>query len=630
MRFHLLFFTLTLCLKLSSQAILDNHGKMAFNSDKNVLFSTEGYYPCLALVNGSATDSSFSERGIIISAKFGNIWSLRIPIASLESLKDIRGIEFAELSSPINSARIKNDIERQLTKVDKVQNGLQNSLPKNYSGKGVIVGIVDIGFQCNHPNFYTVDGSRNRISRFWMQGNNNGPAPDGFTYGTEYKDSNVIPLLNDMDGTHGTHVAGIAAGSGHTSPNLQYRGMAPDAELVFVGILYGNDSLPGSSLGDYIVANPSILDAYKYIFDYAESVGKPAVINLSWGMHTGPHDGKSLFDLATESLVGQGKILVGSSGNEGDNPMHWFHAFDHDTVGTIMIENGRQWRQGENVYSDFWGYSNKHFGVKIKIIDTNFNKIVETPFILSNKDTSITYNLFADNSVFQIHFACTKSYPTNQKPNITVSVSHVNQRKYAILAYIHSDSSEVHAWNSGAARDWTSGSFRNRLNNINFEDSFIAGNTDYTAGENGGTSKAVISVGAIAARSAYFNVNGILMNDSSYVIPPQIARFSSRGPTVDGRIKPNIVAPGYDVPSSINNRQFAGWMIDRTVLKSVFKNDTQYWSTSNGTSMSAPHVTGIIALLLEANPKLSAAQAEEILETTADIASYMGAMPNYT
>lgn len=213
---------------------------------------------------------------------------------------------------------------------------------------------------------------------------------------------------------------------------------------------------------------------------------------------------------------------------------------------------------------------------------------------------------------------------------MTVSVSHVNQRKYAILAYIHSDSSEVHAWNSGAARDWTSGSFRNRLNNINFEDSFIAGNTDYTAGENGGTSKAVISVGAIAARSAYFNVNGILMNDSSYVIPPQIARFSSRGPTVDGRIKPNIVAPGYDVPSSINNRQFAGWMIDRTVLKSVFKNDTQYWSTSNGTSMSAPHVTGIVALLLEANPKLSAAQAEEILETSADIESYMGTMPNYT
>lgn len=165
-----------------------------------------------------------------------------------------------------NSTRFKNDIERQTTSVDKVQNGLSNGLPMNYTGKGVVVGIVDVGFQCNNPTFFTADGKKNRIVRYWQQSNKQGPAPNGFNYGTELIDSNSIIPSNDLDGSHATHVAGIAAGSGYTTPNSQYRGMAPEAELVFVSIKYSNDTLGGSALGDYVVANPTILDAYKYIF----------------------------------------------------------------------------------------------------------------------------------------------------------------------------------------------------------------------------------------------------------------------------------------------------------------------------------------------------------------------------
>jgi subtilisin family serine protease len=97
---------------------------------------------------------------------------------------------------------------------------------------------------------------------------------------------------------------------------------------------------------------------------------------------------------------------------------------------------------------------------------------------------------------------------------------------------------------------------------------------------------------------------------------------------VDGRIKPNISAPGFYVPSAINNKQFSGWMLDKTLLKSVFRNDTQYWSVSSGTSMAAPHVTGIVALILQANPNLTAAQVKTILETTATVDQNTGAVPN--
>lgn len=614
---------------LFAQSQLDNHSKLSINEPSNLLIANR-YIPALIQVKPDCSSDELSQFGILVNSKIGNIWSVMIPEKSLPLISTITKIEYAELSNYANAARFKNDIERQLTKVDKVQNGLQNSLPLNYSGKGVIVGIVDIGFQCNNPTFYTADGKHNRIIRYWQQNNNNGTAPAGFSYGTEYTDTATIAGLNDMDGTHGTHVAGIAAGSGFSTPGLQYRGMAPEADIILVTIKYANDTLPGSALGDYLVANPTIIDAYKYIFDYAESVGKPAVINLSWGMHTGPHDGTSLFDRATELLVGKGKILIGANGNEGDNPMHFYHRFNKDTVGTIMIENNRQFRQGESVYSDFWGSKKSHFSVKVQFIDTNKNIIAETPFISSAKDTSLHFKFNADTSVFNARFAVNSNYINNNKPNITVSADHSKQRKYAIIAYICSDSSEVHGWNSGAARDWTSGSFRNKLNKLNYESTFIAGDATYTAGENGGTSKAVISVGAIAARTSYLNVKGKFINDSWYTTPPAIARFSSRGPTVDGRIKPNIAAPGYNVPSSLNNKQMAGWMLDRTLLKTVFKNDTQYWAAFSGTSMAAPHVTGIVALLLQANPNLTAAQVQDILETTADVDQSTGTVPNNT
>ena len=613
-----------------AQATFSNSSKMVRNADLKdlTLVDEQGYIHALAYCSSNTCDSELLEKGIKINGHFGPVISIQITLNQLELIQNIACISYIEISSKSNSTRFKNDIERQTTSVDKVQNGLSNGLPMDYTGKGVVVGIVDVGFQCNNPTFFTADGKKNRIVRYWQQSNKQGPAPNGYNYGTELIDSNSIIPANDLDGAHATHVAGIAAGSGYTTPNLQYRGMAPEAELVFVSIKYSNDTLGGSALGDYVVANPTILDAYKYIFDYAESVGKPAVINLSWGMHTGPHDGTSLFDIATESLVGKGKILVGANGNEGDNNMHWNYQFNHDTASTIMIENNRQWRQRESVYSDFWGSKNSNFAIQIEFIDTNKNSIAKSPFISSLSDSITVYKFNTDSSSFKVAFVCQAKNPLNQKPNITVMADHQNQRKYAIIAHIKSDTSLVHGWNSGATREWTSGSFTNKLNKLDYSSSFINGNTNYTAGENGGSSKAVISVGALAARSAFRNVKGVWVNDSGYVVPVNIARFSSKGPSVDGRIKPNISAPGFDVPSAVNNKQFGGWMLDKTLLITVFRNDTQYWSAFNGTSMAAPHVTGIVALILQANPNLTAAQVKTILETTATVDQNTGSVPN--
>jgi minor extracellular serine protease Vpr len=623
------FFTIA-CAGLNAQNHISNPGKLSLEPQTSaaMLLSNNGMTHALIKVFPEATDSLLNAHGIIINSKFGNIWSIQLPVDRLNQLGCLSCIQYAEISSRANAARFKNDIERKATSVDKVQDGLNNGLPLNYSGKGVVVGIVDIGFQCNNPTFYTNDGSRTRIKRFWNQASTQGTPPPGYSYGEEITDTALVQLANDLDGAHGTHVAGIAAGSGFTTPNLQFRGMAPEADLVFVTIKYGNDTIGGSALGDYVVANPTILDAYRYIFDYAASVGKPAVINLSWGMHTGPHDGTSLFDQATETLVGKGRILVGANGNEGENAMHWDHVFNQDTAGTFMIENSREYRNRESVYVDFWGSANTDFSILVQIIDTNRVVVAQTPFISSTSDQVNVFNLTGDSSAFKIVMACEQKNPNNNKPNMTVMADHQNPRKYAIIAYITSANSSVHAWNSGATREWTSGSFRSNVGKLNYDGIFIPGNSDYTAGENGGTSPAVISVGAFAARSAYMNYKGKWVNDSGYVTPGNITGFSSKGPTVDGRIKPDVCAPGFDVPSSINNKQIAGYFPDKSVLKTYFRNDSNLWTAFNGTSMASPHVTGIVALMLQANPTLTAAQVREILINTATADANTGTVPN--
>ena len=58
-----------------------------------------------------------------------------------------------------------------------------------------------------------------------------------------------------------------------------------------------------------------ISNAIAYIYDYAEMMGMPCVVNLSLGAHAGPHDGTSPFDLMADAMQKEGRLIVGSAGN---------------------------------------------------------------------------------------------------------------------------------------------------------------------------------------------------------------------------------------------------------------------------------------------------------------------------
>lgn len=85
----------------------------------------------------------------------------------------------------------------------------------------------------------------------------------------------------------------------------------------------------------------------------------------------------------------------------------------------------------------------------------------------------------------------------------------------------------------------------------------------------------------------------------------QVADFSARGPTADGRVKPDIALPGVAITSC----RAAGTSLGAVV-------DEQY-TVASGTSMATPFATGIVALLLEAYPGLRPPEVKERLKRTA-------------
>jgi subtilisin family serine protease len=546
---------------------------------------------------------------------YSNIQFLRLDYESFREFVSNACIAYCDVSGRLNSPRLLNDTARVHSRVNQVHDGLNNGLPAAFKGKNVITGIVDIGFQTNHPTFYNADGTVYRVKKFWHQSNNSGPAPSGFGYGTEFTLSSAIQSARDDDGTHGTHVAGISSGSGFTTPQLKFRGMAPESDMVFVTIKYSNDTLQGSALGDYVVANPTIIDAYRYIFEYAAAQGKPAVTNLSWGMHTGPHDGTSVFDKAVETLSGKGKIMVGANGNDAGNQMHVTASLDGDTAYTFAVDRNRRDYKNESVYCDFWGSSGEDLGINVALFDTLGNLVIEEPFVYASSGALVKRKITNGTDTLEYTFSCQKSYVNNQKPNILALITSSNSAKCRIRVGI-TGKGTIHGWNSGQIYRWTSGSFLDKVRGNDYTGKYLAGMASGSMSENGGTGKQTLSVGSYVNRNNWIDYAGVY-RAQSWLKVGEISGFSSRGPTADGRIKPDIGAPGQLVASAVNNKQFAGWMGEQTLYQSQFNGETQYWTMFSGTSMAAPHVAGIVALMLEANPNLNLNDVRQILRTTA-------------
>ncbi len=548
----------------------------------------------LVLVNDNEFNSQkLKEFGVLNYRKINQIYSFRIPVNQLLNLTKQKGVLLIDVGDDYSQ-----DLDRSIktSRVDSVHSGLAN-LNKIYKGKGVVVAVIDWGFDYTHPMFYDSVMLNYRIVRAWDQNRLSGPSPKGFDFGTAYETKEA--LLNAKEdtlyvfgpGSHGTHVAGIAAGAGAGTNKI---GMAPESELIFISLR--RDAV-------------SLIDAYHYISQYAKSVNKPFVVNMSFGNHLGPHDGTTLENIGIDAFAGKGRILVGSAGNNGNNNFHLQHQFknNNDTLKTVVnFATGLAEYYGQTL--SMWSSKNTHFSLRLRLMLNNQTEVLKTIWFNSNKDTVFTQKFYSSsmNDSIEVRITSTSSFVTNQKSNIRLEVKKYRNLKL-VAEMVSNNQCLLHLWNNvkldNRHTNWgtdLSSDFPNAK----------AGNVLYGLGEPAGVGKNIITVASYKAE---------FKNPVGTFLYGQISNYSSYGPTVDERRKPDITGAGQDVESSVNSYDPNPGNIITTVN---FNNRNYHFVQYSGTSMSGPALAGIVALLLQMNPTLTHEQMKTILKNTARLDQY--------
>jgi len=563
----------------------------------------QGQYGIGALikVSNDPDQRKLNDLGIRVNTRIDKIWSVTIPLTSLQKLSEIDGIQYVEVDTKISQ---KLDDATAECNVKLVHSG--TGLKRKCYGDSVVIGIVDGGFDFTHPSFYDTTGMNLRVLRAWDQEDTQGPPPSGFTYGSEIVGSQaLLDKKSAGSGDHGTHVAGIAGGSGYLVPDLRYMGVAPAADLIFV------------NCGE---AASSVTDGINYIFQSAGAAGRPAVVNLSLGSHIGPHDGTSLMDQAIDGLTGQGRIVAGAAGNEGDTPLHLFHAFSNDTVKTFVdfADEDPDYNSGR---IDEWGSAGSDFSMSLSVMDENGEILASTPFYAASENPSVEQVVMIGSDSLHYRITGVASNPQNQKPNLLAEIDRL-RNAYLLTLIITSSNSQVHVWNDGT------GDGASLFDTLNGEQvpGYTAGDNNCTVGEIGGTSKKIISVGAYTTKNQFVNIKGETITGGDPL--GQIAYFSSLGPTADGRTKPEITAPGEKLVSSVNSfSPTYDENNDYTVLMVEKESSSWYFAAMQGTSMATPMATGIIALMLQANHTLGPEVVKQLLKDNARTDSFTGEIP---
>lgn len=577
----------------------------------NLFFiNNELFVNSFLIVNEEFDNANFKSKGGFINSTSKGIVTSSIPVNRLNELIEVEGILYIQIAE---KAERTMDAARNATWVNWVHQGQQ--LPQAYFGTGVVIGIIDKGFDYTHPNFYDGTGANNyRVKRVWEQSSPTSNPPSGFSYGRELTTQTAIinAQRDEINQSHGTHVAGIAGGAGG-GVNTTFTGVAPQSDLVFV-------STNMTDLG--------IADGIAYIINYANSVNKPCVINMSLGKHIGPHDGLSAFDQYCDGIVGNGKLLVGAAGNEGGDPLYigkTYTTSDNTLYSFVQFPNSSNGTNGQTII-DIWGNPNQNYEVAVNIYNTNTNQFEDwTPYIQANSNNTFNYTLYDDD--FFSPDACfvtisTSLYPLNNKRNVQIQIDHTAQDdsyRWAMVEIIAT---------TGQTKMWaaTGGA---RFTNASKPSPWINGSTSSTVGEIGGTGNSMISVGAYTSKNSWTAFNSSSQSAPAFSAIGAIAPFSSKGPTADNRTKPDITAPGNILASSVsrfdNNYTSSS---GRTVSGVTNGTNTWYFGMMEGTSMASPMVTGILALWLQAYPHLNPTQALNLIKQNAWTDSFTGTIPS--
>jgi subtilisin family serine protease len=466
---------------------------------------------------------------------------------------------------------------------DMVWNEVRDSQNRNVTGLGVIVGFVDTGIDISHPDFAFPNGTT-KILYVWDQTTSGNP-PLSFSYGYECDSIDIRNRTCPETDTfgHGTHVAGIAASTGLATG--KYIGVAPNADIILVKS--GHEVCGGTG---WTFDSAEILDGVNYIVTRARQLGKRAVINLSLGGNIGGHDGSDPMEIALDHFVEAGTPVVVAAGNqERDNA----HIQGHLAIGTNVTFDIAVAETTTDLAIDIWYSQADEIDATLA---TPSGETFTVPTSISTKQGNVTTIGRATAYGQEFYFE------VNSRNSLPASGWHVT----LVPRHVNSDG-KWDAWVDTTSCAYPGASFlQGKGYNIDRNDTIGIP----------GTARYVVTVGAYVTKTSWKGENNETFGSNSTIIG-SIATYSSSGPTRDGRIKPDVVAPG-SVISSARSEAVAQEPSDPDPFHRILA----------GTSMAAPHVAGTIALILQYSPNLSAVRLPQLIRETARIDVHTGILPN--
>ncbi len=521
----------------------------------------------------------------------GHVATMKIP---RETLEQVASLYFVQRISIPRRLTAQLDVSVPGILADEVWTTVKDSSGNSVNGTGVIVGIIDSGIDYQHKDFYFANGT-SKILYIWDQ-SSDGRSPKEFDYGNECDNADIRNKsckVGDPEG-HGTAVAAIAASTGEASK--RFYGVAPGASIVFVKLRDMTDNY--------------FIDAMNYVIDKARELGRPVVIDHSYGDVLGSHDGTEPLELAMDDLASKGVPIVVSAGNERNRGMHVSGNIKSRESVTVTWEAG----EGE-AFSlvDLWYPASDSLTLSLR---TPWHQLIQGPTPdagVHARDANII--ILADQR------GNGKEWWINVTSLTRAPLLWTEPWSFTLTRVRASDG----RWDA-----WTEpGNFTRSQGTIMGQYTIDPTITiDYP-----GTAKGVITVGSYAQhtslRTAWHADCTICISHqrdagtrgfwwSPVATADGNLTFSSgAGPTRDGRIKPEITAPGGNIATARSKDK-----------EQRFSDPDDFHQVFRGSSFAAPHVVGVIALMLQMNAYLSPNQIKEILTKDTQQDDFTGKTPN--
>ncbi|MBE5989396.1 MAG: peptidase S8 [Paenibacillaceae bacterium] len=417
----------------------------------------------------------------------------------------------------------------------------------NLLGQCTLVGIVDTGIDYQHPAFRNADGST-RIVSLWDQTDQSGASPKDFTFGTEYTkqqinaallSNNTLSLVPTVDTIgHGTAIASIISGSIDTKNS--FRGIVPYSELVVVKLKEAKKNLRNVFLipeDELCFQESDVILGIRYMVEEAKKMERPLVICIAMGTSQGIHDGQGVMSQYLANLLLLSGVNVSiAAGDEGNRGRHYFGSIDsapYSTEFQLNISN-----EDKKLSMEIWPTIPGRPAIQIISPDRLITYKIEPSF---NECVKFAFDqglVWVNNIIFE------------EETGEQLILIRFDQAEPGIWTF-RLDSTEIQPFYFNS---WLPSG------NLISDDTYFINASPDTTIINPGNSINTLTT------SAYNQLDGTILVQSG------------RGYTSNGMVKPDIAAPGYQIPCALPQNRYG---------------------TMSGTGAAAAQAAGGIAMVME-------------------------------